>query len=156
MPEPNRLIPDWNDPSDEIQSLTPVWKSYKWCKVKDIKSLNDDEGQVAIFFGDIEPTDIKQGALGNCYFLSAISVLTEHPKRIMRMFVSQKMNKQGVYGIRMYKNGERQTVIIDDHIPCDSDGEPCFSKANGNELWVMLLEKAWAKIHGSYERIIGG
>jgi len=56
----------------------------------------------------------------------------------------------------MFKNGERQTIIIDDHIPCDADGDPCFSKANGNELWVMLLEKAWAKIHGSYERIIGG
>jgi hypothetical protein len=56
----------------------------------------------------------------------------------------------------MYKNGERQTIIVDDHIPCDSDSEPCFSAANGNELWVMLLEKAWAKIHGSYERIIGG
>lgn len=109
-----------------------------------------------IFFGQIEPTDIKQGALGNCYFLSAISVLTEYPDRVRKMFVSQKMNKQGVFGIKMYKNGERQTVIIDDSIPCDSDGEPCFSKANGNELWVMLLEKAWAKVHGSYERIIGG
>ena len=56
----------------------------------------------------------------------------------------------------MFKNGEPQTIVIDDYFPCDSDNEPCFSKANGNELWVMLLEKAWAKIHGSYERIIGG
>lgn len=44
MPEPKRLIPDWNDPSDEVQSLVPTWKTYKWLKVKDIKSLNDDEG----------------------------------------------------------------------------------------------------------------
>jgi hypothetical protein len=44
MPEPNNLIPDWNDTSDEVQSLVPTWKTYKWCKVKDIKSLHDDEG----------------------------------------------------------------------------------------------------------------
>lgn len=31
-----------------------------------------------------------------------------------------------------------------------------FSRSNGPELWVLILEKAWAKIHGSYERIIGG
>lgn len=46
-------------------------------------------------------------------------------------------------------------VVIDDYIPCDR-GEPVFSSANGNELWVILLEKAWAKLHGSYERIEAG
>ena len=56
----------------------------------------------------------------------------------------------------MFKNGEEQTVVLDNYIPCDESGEPVFSSANGNELWVILLEKAWAKLHGSYERIIGG
>lgn len=39
---------------------------------------------------------------------------------------------------------------MDDYIPCD-DKQPAFSQANGNELWVILLEKAWAKMHGSYD-----
>jgi calpain-15 len=47
-------------------------------------------------------------------------------------------------------------VIIDDYFPCTDDGYVCFSKANGNELWVLILEKAFAKLHGSYERIEGG
>ena len=56
-----------------------------------------------------------------------------------------------------YKNGVQELVIVDDYIPCVASGDkPCFSESRGNELWVILLEKAWAKVHGSYERINGG
>ena len=92
LPNKNSLIPNWNDPSDEIQSLVPTWKNYKWLRTSDIASLNDDEGKLEIFFGEIEPTDIKQGALGDYYFLSAISVLTEHPNRVRKLLVSDQMN----------------------------------------------------------------
>jgi calpain-15 len=52
----------------------------------------------------------------------------------------------------MYKNGEKIDIIIDNFIPYISH-RPCFSRANGNELWVILLEKAYAKLHGNYNRI---
>lgn len=52
----------------------------------------------------------------------------------------------------MYKNGTQITVLVDDYIVCKWS-QPVFAQANGNELWVMLLEKAWAKIHGSFDRI---
>ena len=41
-----------------------------------------------IFDAKIEPADIAQGALGDCYFLSALSVLAEKPNRIVQLFVS--------------------------------------------------------------------
>lgn len=44
---------------------------------------------------------------------------------------------------------------MDNYIPC-LKGRPCFSTANGNELWVIIMEKAWAKMHGNYERIEAG
>lgn len=68
------------------------------------------------------------------------------------MFAKPEMNPYGVFAVNFTKNGEKKQVIVDDYIPCKKD-IPYFSKGNGNELWVIILEKAWAKLHGSYERI---
>lgn len=48
-------------------------------------------------------------------------------------------------------------IILDDFIPCrKEDGMPVFSNANGEELWVILLEKCYAKIYGTYDKIEAG
>jgi len=36
------------------------------------------------------------------------------------------------------------------------NGGPVFSQAHGNEMWVLLLEKAYAKLHGNYYTLRGG
>lgn len=113
------------------------------------------EGQMQVFDAKIEPSDILQGALGDCYFLSTLSVLAEWPDRIRRLFVNDAVNDVGIYGAWVTKNGERFAVVVDDFIPVDGD-RPAFSQAHGAELWVIILEKVWAKIHGSYERIEAG
>ena len=76
------------------------------------------------------------------------------------MFLSDKVNKEGIYAVKLTKNGSPVTVIIDDHFPCRKDGRgdptPIFTMAHGNELWVLIMEKVWAKLHHCYHRIIGG
>ena len=48
-------------------------------------------------------------------------------------------------------------VRVDDFFPCrPGKGEPVFSQANGPELWVLLLEKAYAKLHSSYYALRSG
>lgn len=45
---------------------------------------------------------------------------------------------------------------LDDYFPCFSYNGPCFSRSNGNELWVLLLEKAYAKVNNGYYNIEAG
>mmetsp|Transcript_32004 Transcript_32004/g.28994 ORF Transcript_32004/g.28994 Transcript_32004/m.28994 type:complete len:130 (+) Transcript_32004:647-1036(+) len=53
--------------------------------------------------------------------------------------------------------GEWKTIIVDDRIPCSKDSnEPVFTRGNGGEIWVELLEKVWAKIYSGYARIEAG
>jgi len=56
-----------------------------------------------------------------------------------------------------FVNGIETPVIVDDFFPCNEVGEPQCAKSNDDgEMWVMLLEKGWAKLHGSYFRSEGG
>lgn len=107
-------------------------------------------------FSKIEPNDILQGCLGDCWFLCAVASLAERAAWIERIFVTKDYSEQGIYELRLAKNGEWMTVIIDDYFPCYPSGGPMFSRSNGNELWVLLLEKAYAKVHGGYKTLTGG
>ena len=55
----------------------------------------------------------------------------------------------------MYVNGYETPIIVDDFFPV-IHGRPAFCRTKENEIWGMLLEKAWAKLHGSYMRTEGG
>lgn len=50
-----------------------------------------------------------------------------------------------------------EEVIIDDFFPVlPNSCRPAFNHSRKNELWVMILEKAWAKVHGGYLNINSG
>lgn len=58
---------------------------------------------------------------------------------------------------RILHNGIYQEVVIDDYFPVDEKGKVFFAQpAGGKEIWVMILEKCWAKLYGSFSAIVGG
>jgi len=57
--------------------------------------------------------------------------------------------------VSFFINGLLTPVMIDDYLPTKK-GTLCFAKSRDEELWVCLLEKAWAKLYGCYARIEGG
>lgn len=74
-----------------------------------------------------------------------------------KIFQIQKINSIGFYEVTLFITGEKRTVYIDDYFPYSvTSGDWAFSKSVDNEIWVLILEKAWAKIHGNYQRIEGG
>ncbi|XP_071726468.1 calpain-type cysteine protease DEK1 [Rutidosis leptorrhynchoides] len=149
-PNDRSLFVDPDNPPSKLQVVS------KWMKPTEIAMENHLVSNPCLFSGNANPSDVCQGRLGDCWFLSAVAVLTE-VSRISEVIITPEYNEEGIYTVRFCIQGEWVPVVIDDWIPCESPGKPAFATSKkANELWVSLLEKAYAKLHGSYEALEGG
>jgi Calpain family cysteine protease len=150
---------------------------------------------------------VRQGAVGNCWFLSALAVVAEKPHLMRAVVPHTALNAAGCYQINLYLDGAWQPIIVDSYLPIvlvpvdesfsrkalsSRDGAlrrrdgipvqvssgspqaaaagsvgagassttylalPAFCAAPHRQLWPCLVEKAYAKAHGSYQQLSGG
>ncbi|CAK9116919.1 unnamed protein product [Durusdinium trenchii] len=96
-------------------------------------------------FEEVRPQDVKQGSLGDCWLMSALSCLADHPQKLKSLFSTKHITKDGKYDVYLWdlEKEEWVAVTIDEFLPCNiSCGQPmpAFAKPLGEEIWVPLLE----------------
>ena len=128
---------------------------YSWSKLRDILEAN----KLNIFKDTRDlPSDVVQGELGDCYFLSVLAAFAEEPKIIADLIDPKGKGSDGAFTANVIIHGEPVTVVVDDEFPVANDIKLAFAGINENSgnIWPLILEKAWAKCNKSYEDIIPG
>lgn len=109
--------------------------------------------------------DIKIGKVKDAYVIAALSSLGEFPNIIVQLFKTMKIPEDGSpVEVAMQIEGKWVIIPLDDKFPAikeNKQGEktkytPVFGNAQNGALWGVYLEKAWAKINGSYGNIETG
>jgi hypothetical protein len=103
----------------------------------------------------IDPDDVRQGALGDCYLLSAMAAIAVRNPDLLKMLVETV--GEGEYLVKFYDpaTGElMREVRVKNIFPLDENGQAMFAKpGDQGEMWVQLFEKAYASEFGGYGEI---
>jgi len=111
---------------------------------------------------DIDINDVEQGLLGDCYLIAAIAAVAKQNPELLRHMIRD--NGDGTYTVTFHaKNkflGFETKGYSDKEITISLDGTEYAhigdEIGNSQEVWVQVLEKAYAKWQGGYADIERG
>ncbi|EFJ47433.1 hypothetical protein VOLCADRAFT_105151 [Volvox carteri f. nagariensis] len=129
----------------------------KWLRLKDIAAPEQfrrgARGLKLFAGGGTHPDDIDGGSTG---LMVAVACLANKPGAVEELFVSgREYRPDGAYQVRLYepKTGTASIAPFDDCIPCYNNTPITKTKILGSEVWVLLLEKAVARLVESYSKV---
>lgn len=153
-----RLFEDPDFPANN-KSVFPSKRPPKPFEWKRPAELTSDP---QLFVEGASRLDIKQGNLGDCWLLAAMSSLCQCPGLLHRVVpqseqgFSEHSGYCGVFHFNFWVFGKWTEVVIDDRLPTQNGRLVFMHSPQKNEFWAALLEKAYAKLHGCYENLKGG
>ena len=116
---------------------------------------------------NVDPGDIHQGSVGDCWLLSAISALAEFDGAIFELFKKtpnmHQMPRSGPnrYPVTLYdlKTWQPVDVVVDERLASNPNNPGSLFGAkpsDDGELWACYLEKAFVAHCGGWDHIEGG
>lgn len=152
----------------------------EWVRGRELvlSGAGDGRPRAKLFEDNVRPSDVGQGAVGNCWLIAALAAAAEHPGLVQSLFLTKRASLRGKYAVRLFDWQLRRWVrmTVDEYLPAtravpsasaeerhdgkvptgEKAAKSLFAQPVGRELWVCIIEKAFAKFCGSYGSLDGG
>jgi hypothetical protein len=116
-----------------------------------------------LFVGGVDPGDVKQGNIGDCYVPAAAAALAHSMPDLMRTLIKDDGTGKFTFNFKEVDwNTGRATskkIDVDADFYVRSYGGPLYGASSNStdpkkmELWWPLFEKAYAKLQGDFQNI---
>ena len=127
------------------------------------KRVHEISKEPKLFIKGYCEDDVIQGRVNDCWFIASVASLAlQHPlvENVIPHSDKQELGREDYCGVllfRFHRFGEWIEVVVDDYLPIYYDEEnyneltlASIHSNNPNEFWAAFLEKAYAKLDGSY------
>ncbi|OHV28106.1 peptidase C2 calpain [Parafrankia soli] len=118
-----------------------------------------DHGRDPVWASGVTPSDVGQGAVGDCYLLAALIGIAQADPGLLRRNLRE--NPNGTVSVTVHLPTGAVPVTVTRSLPARAGaGQEIAADADNAagepELWAALYEKACARMAGSYARLEGG
>lgn len=85
------------------------------------------ENQCVLYKQQPSYEQVRQGAVGNCWFLSALAVVAEKEYLIRQILPHTSLNEAGCYQINLWLDGRWTPIIVDSNLPVIVEDDATYS-----------------------------
>lgn len=114
-----------------------------------------------LFKDGAQAEDVVQGSIANCYMVAAFAAIAKQSPEVLENAIRD--NGDGTFTVRLHATnswglptGQQTEVTVDGELPVAGTSLQYGKGADRTELWVGILEKAFAQSKGGYEAIGNG
>lgn len=125
-----------------------------WKRISEIEDIIKSENQATVLEDITASTklvDVFDHTKNENYFSTIIACLIKKPALVDKLIRIKKINRYCYYEVVLFIENSWKIIFVDDYIPYDKiENKPYGIQSYKNQVWPIILHKAWAKICGGY------